>query len=56
LTVHAVLRFEQGPEKRQIEAALAARNAAVYADFLFPHLRADMIVLDLGCGQATISI
>jgi SAM-dependent methyltransferase len=43
-------------KKRQIEAALAARNAAVYADFLFPHLRADMIVLDLGCGQATISM
>jgi len=36
--------------------ALAARSAAVYADFLLSHLRADMIVLDLGCGQATISM
>jgi ubiquinone/menaquinone biosynthesis C-methylase UbiE len=43
-------------KKKQIEAALAARSAAVYADFLLPHLRADMIVLDLGCGQATISM
>ena len=36
--------------------ALAARSAAVYADFLLSHLRADMIVLDLGCDQATISM
>jgi ubiquinone/menaquinone biosynthesis C-methylase UbiE len=43
-------------EKGQIEAALAARSAAVYADFLLPHLQAGMIVLDLGCGQATISM
>jgi ubiquinone/menaquinone biosynthesis C-methylase UbiE len=43
-------------KKGQIEAALAARSAAVYADFLLPHLRAHMIVLDLGCGQATISM
>jgi ubiquinone/menaquinone biosynthesis C-methylase UbiE len=43
-------------KRSQIEAALASRGAAVYADFLLPHLRADMIVLDLGCGQATISM
>jgi len=43
-------------KKGQVEAALAVRSAAVYADFLLPHLRADMIVLDLGCGQAAISM
>ena len=39
-----------------IEAAIAARPAAVYADFLLPHLQPGMIVLDLGCGRATISM
>jgi SAM-dependent methyltransferase len=43
-------------EGRQIKAAIAARGAAVYADFLLPHLRTDMLVLDLGCGGATISM
>jgi SAM-dependent methyltransferase len=46
----------QTRERHRIGAAIAARGAAVYADFLLPHLRADMIVLDLGCGQATISM
>ena len=35
---------------------MVARSANTYADFLLPHLQPDMIVLDLGCGQATISI
>ena len=43
-------------EKSRIEAAMVARSAYTYADFLLPHLQLDMIVLDLGCGQATISI
>ena len=43
-------------EKSRIEAAMVARSAYTYADFLLPHLQPDMIVLDLGCGQATISI
>ena len=43
-------------EKSRIEAAMVARSANTYADFLLPHLQPDMIVLDLGCGQATISI
>jgi ubiquinone/menaquinone biosynthesis C-methylase UbiE len=43
-------------QKRRIEAEITARGATVYADFLFPHLRPDMIVLDLGCGPATISM
>jgi SAM-dependent methyltransferase len=43
-------------EKSRIEAAMVARSADTYADFLLPHLQPDMIVLDLGCGQATISI
>ena len=43
-------------EKSRIEAAMVARSADTYADFRLPHLQPDMIVLDLGCGQATISI
>jgi predicted RNA methylase len=45
-----------GLQKSRIEAAMVARSADTYADFLLPHLQPDMIVLDLGCGQATISI
>ena len=44
------------PNRAWIESAIRARSAAVYADFLLPHLQSDMIVLDLGCGRATISI
>src|SRR5260370_33203102 len=40
----------------RIERAITARGAALYAGFLLPHLRPDMVVLDCGCGQATISI
>jgi len=43
-------------EKSRIDAAMVARSADTYADFLLPLLQPDMIVLDLGCGQATISI
>jgi SAM-dependent methyltransferase len=38
------------------EAALKVRNAADYADFLFPHLDDDFHVLDVGCGQGTITL
>ena len=48
--------MSEAQEKSRIEAAIVARGAAVYADFLLPHLQSDMIVLDLGCGQATISM
>ena len=51
LTVTQCFGLNKVREKGQIEAALAARSAAVYADYLLPHLRADMIVLDLGCGS-----
>jgi SAM-dependent methyltransferase len=44
------------PNRARIESAIRARGAAIYADFLLPHLKSDMIVLDLGCGRATISI
>ena len=37
------------------EASLKARNAADYADFLLPHLKDDDFVLDVGCGQGTIT-
>ena len=50
------MAVSQTRERHRIDAAIAARGAAVYADFLLPHLRADLIVLDLGCGQATISM
>jgi ubiquinone/menaquinone biosynthesis C-methylase UbiE len=40
----------------RIESAITARGAAVYADFLLRHLRPDMVVLDCGCGPATISM
>ena len=38
------------------EASIEVRSAADYADFLLPHLGADFRVLDVGCGQGTISL
>jgi ubiquinone/menaquinone biosynthesis C-methylase UbiE len=46
----------EAPGTIRIERAITARGAALYAGFLLPHLRPDMVVLDCGCGQATISI
>jgi SAM-dependent methyltransferase len=40
----------------RIEAAIEARGADIYAGFFLPHLRPDMVILDCGCGEATISI
>jgi ubiquinone/menaquinone biosynthesis C-methylase UbiE len=37
-------------------SAINARGAEIYADFLLPHLRPDMAVLDCGCGQGTITM
>ena len=37
------------------EAAIEARSAEVYADFLLPHLRPDATILDCGCGKGTIA-
>ena len=39
-----------------IERAIKARSADVYAGFLLPYLRPDMVVLDCGCGEATITL
>jgi SAM-dependent methyltransferase len=39
-----------------VERALQSRSAGVYAGFLLPHLRPDMVVLDCGCGEGTIAI
>jgi ubiquinone/menaquinone biosynthesis C-methylase UbiE len=36
--------------------ALADRTAAVYADFLVPHLDARACLLDCGCGAGTIAV
>jgi ubiquinone/menaquinone biosynthesis C-methylase UbiE len=38
------------------EAALEARDASDYADFLLPHLAPDFRVLDVGCGDGTITV
>lgn len=38
------------------ERALETRRAAVYADFLLPYLRAESRVLDVGCGDGTITL
>jgi len=38
------------------EESLAVRSAADYADFLLPHLEDDFRLLDVGCGQGTISL
>ena len=38
------------------EKSLQDRSAAEYADFLLPHLSAGSLVLDLGCGQGTITL
>jgi ubiquinone/menaquinone biosynthesis C-methylase UbiE len=38
------------------EASIEVRSAADYADFLLPHLGADFRLLDVGCGQGTISL
>ncbi len=37
-------------------AAIAARGADTYAAFLLSHLQPDMVVLDCGCGSASITI
>ena len=46
----------QHEERLELEAAIKARGADVYAGFLLPHLRRDMAVLDCGCGRATITM
>jgi len=38
------------------EAALETRSAADYADFLLPHLERGFRLLDVGCGQGTITL
>lgn len=38
------------------ERSLKDRRAADYADFLLPHLGSGALVLDLGCGQGTITL
>src|SRR6267143_6251264 len=40
----------------EVESAIKARGADVYAGFLLPYLRPDMAVLDCGCGKATITL
>ena len=38
------------------EKSMQERSAADYADFLVPHLHDGSLVLDVGCGQGTITI
>jgi SAM-dependent methyltransferase len=42
--------------RSEVETAIERRSAEVYAGFLHPHLRPDMVVLDCGCGKATIAL
>jgi hypothetical protein len=51
----ASVAVSEAPGTIRIERAITARGAALYAGFLLPHLRPDMVVLDCGCAQATIS-
>jgi ubiquinone/menaquinone biosynthesis C-methylase UbiE len=44
------------PARIDVESAIKARGADVYASFLLPYLRPDMAVLDCGCGKATIAL
>ncbi len=46
----------KGERGSRIKAAIETRGADVYASFLLPHLRPDMVVLDCGCGEATIAM
>ena len=48
--------MRQTQTRREVEAALKARSADIYADFLLPFLRPNMMVLDCGCGKATITL
>jgi ubiquinone/menaquinone biosynthesis C-methylase UbiE len=43
-------------QRSRIEREIAARGADVYAGIFLRQLRADMVVLDCGCGTATITI
>ena len=45
---------DSGPTR--FEDAIEARGADRYAGFLLPYLRPDMMVLDCGCGAATITL
>ena len=38
------------------EKSLQERSAADYADFLLPHLHDGSLVLDIGCGEGTITL
>jgi ubiquinone/menaquinone biosynthesis C-methylase UbiE len=40
----------------EFEKSLKERNVADYADFLLPHLDSGFLVLDVGCGQGTITL
>jgi SAM-dependent methyltransferase len=46
----------RGLTRYEVETAIGRRGAEVYARFLCPHLRADMVVLDCGCGEGTIAL
>jgi SAM-dependent methyltransferase len=46
----------QAQTQSDVESAIRARSADVYAGFLLPYLRPDVAVLDCGCGKATITL
>jgi ubiquinone/menaquinone biosynthesis C-methylase UbiE len=42
--------------REDVDSAIKARGADVYAEFLLRHIRPDMAVLDCGCGEGTITV
>jgi SAM-dependent methyltransferase len=55
-TLPRLIAIEAMQRSSLIESAIAGRGADVYASFLLPHLRPDALILDCGCGKATIAL
>jgi SAM-dependent methyltransferase len=58
MMIHVRRSVAVGKAQRRslIESAIKSRGADVYAGFLLSHLRPDMVILDCGCGKATIAM
>ena len=39
-----------------LASELTTRSAAIYAEFLIPHLTADARLIDIGCGSGSIAL
>jgi ubiquinone/menaquinone biosynthesis C-methylase UbiE len=47
---------ETAQQRSRVESEIKARGADIYAGYFLRQLRLDMVVLDCGCGNATITI